>query len=298
MNIECLEYFQKIAELKSISRAANSSHISQSALSQQMQKLEESLGYKLFIRSNRGVELTESGNIVLKYTDNIIRTYNKMMEELKEQGKQQHIIKIEAAWTIATYCLPCAVYRMMVKFPNHRYDLVSNHSEKIEQDVLNDICEVGFTTSSPADKLISCHEVINEKAVLVSLINYNIPDIIELADLTKYPLLLLKGECIIKERLEEHLREKGYELDDLKVIFELDSTEAVKSMVLKGLGISFLPYSAIKNDLTSRKLKTIKIPDVTLGYSIYLITKKSSELSTSVKEFVEGFKELGNNICC
>jgi len=119
MHIESLKYFQEIAELKSISKVANNSHISQPALSQQIQKLEDSLGKELFIRSNRGVKLTEAGEVVLKYADNIIRTYNKMLSDLNEQDSQE--IKIEGEYTIATYCLPCAILNMQFKFPNHKF---------------------------------------------------------------------------------------------------------------------------------------------------------------------------------
>ena len=115
LHIECLKYFQKIAKIKSISKVANRSHISQPALSQQIQKLENSLGKKLFIRSNKGVKLTSSGEIVLKYADNIIRTYEKMLNGLKEEEQKE--IKIEGEFSIATYCLPCAFVRNPGKFP-------------------------------------------------------------------------------------------------------------------------------------------------------------------------------------
>ena len=76
MHIQYLDYFYKVAIAGNISKVANSEHISQSALSQQISKLEDNLGYKLLERSNKGVELTDKGMIVLKYTDNILRTYN------------------------------------------------------------------------------------------------------------------------------------------------------------------------------------------------------------------------------
>ena len=60
MQLEHIMLFSKIAEEKSISRVAQASHISQPALSQQMQRLEEEVGQKLFERSNRGIELTEA----------------------------------------------------------------------------------------------------------------------------------------------------------------------------------------------------------------------------------------------
>src|SRR6056297_3116251 len=166
MHIESLEYFQKIAEVKSISKVANSSHISQPALSQQIQKLEDSLGKQLFVRSNRGVKLTPAGETVLKYADNIIRTYEKMLSDLEDQEKEE--IKVEAEFSIATYCLPCALLNMKNKFPTINFNLTSDTSDKIEQDVLSDICEVGFITRPPEEKELTSENVVNEKVVLIS----------------------------------------------------------------------------------------------------------------------------------
>lgn len=298
MHIESLEFFQKIAKLKSISKVANSSHISQSALSQQMQRLEESLGFELFVRSNRGVELTEGGNIVLKYSDHIIRTYKTMMEQLENQQNVNRVIKIEAARTIASYCLPRALYRMKESYPSHQYELVSGISKEIEQNVLNDICDLGFITTEPLEESLSSCEVVNENIVLIALANYDIPDKIILEELFTYPLILLKGDCIVKERLEHNLKNKGTSLNDLNILFEFDSTEAVKALVLKGYGISFLPYTSVKKELCNNEMKVINLKDMALTYSIFLINKPEIDLNGATVELIEGFKKLGNSICC
>src|SRR6056297_807659 len=210
MHIESLNYFQQIAKLKSISKVANNSHISQPALSQQIQKLEDSLDKKLFIRSNRGVELTESGKIVQKYADNMIRTYNKMLSDLNDQESKE--IKIEGEYTIATYCLPCAILNMNFKFPNHKYNLVSASSDKIEQDVLSDICEIGFTTRpSRAENLIS-EKVINEKVVVISPPAFDLPEKIKLEEVLGHKFVILKEDCIIKDNFKEALADLGRDI--------------------------------------------------------------------------------------
>ena len=68
MNIESLRYFSEVAMLKSISKVADKSHISQPALSNQLLKLELELGVKLFERSNRGVNLTEYGEMLFQFS--------------------------------------------------------------------------------------------------------------------------------------------------------------------------------------------------------------------------------------
>lgn len=296
MDIKCLEYFQQIAELKSISKVANKSHISQPALSQQIQKLEDSLGQKLFVRSNRGVKLTPSGELVLKYADNIIRTYNKMLSGLEKQQKNE--IRIEADYAIATYCLPCALLKMENLFPTHNYNLISGASSEIEENVMNDICEVGFITRESDEKELVNQLVIKEKVVLISPENYDISEKINVVETLNHPLIILKEECIIKDNLNEALNDIGHSMDDLNIIAKLESTEAIKTLVKKGYGLGFVPYNAVKEEYMDKNLKVSLIKDYNLDYNVYMVNKTSKILSNETREFIEGFKTLGKNICC
>lgn len=296
MHIKSLEYFQKIAEIKSISKVASRSHISQPALSQQMQKLEDSLGQKLFVRSNRGVRLTRAGKLVLKYADNIIRTYDKMMSALEKQQKCE--IKIEADFTLATYCLPCALVKMQGKFPTHNYNLISRTSDEIEDDVSNDICEVGFITRSSSEKNLVSQKVIEENVVLISPKGYDISEKISLKEVLNYSLALLKNKCIIKRKLSLALNDLGYSIDDLNIIAKLETTEAIKSLVQKGYGLGIVPYNAAKEEYFDKKLHVSRIKDYNLDYNVFMITKTFKKLTSETREFIEGFNKLGHNICC
>ncbi len=295
MHIESLKYFQEIAEVKSISKVANNSHISQPALSQQIQKLEDSLGKELFIRSNRGVKLTESGEIVLKYADNIIRTYNKMLSDLNDQESRE--IKIEGEYTIATYCLPCAILNMKFKFPSHQYNLVAASSDKIEQDVLSDICEVGFTTHPAQAENLHSEEVINEKVVLISPPAFDLPEKIEMEEILDHKFVILKEDCIIKENFKDALADMGRNLSEIEIISRLDSTEALKTLVRKGYGVAFVPYNSVRDEFSAKEINVSRITDYDLDYDIYMINKKAEHLSEDVREFIANFKKLGKHIC-
>jgi len=295
MHIESLKYFQQIAEIKSISKVANKSHISQPALSQQIQKLEDSLGEQLFERSNRGVKLTTKGEVVLKYADNIIRTYEKMLSELDEQAKAE--IKIEAEFTIATYCLPCALLNMKNKFPTINFNLTSDTSDKIEQDVLSDICEVGFITRPTDENRLVSENVVNEKVVLISPSSYDLPEKINLEDVLDKKFVILKEDCIIKENFKNALSDMGKSIEDIEVISELETTEAMKTLVRKGFGIAFVPYNSIRDEFFAKEINISKIKDYSLDYDIFMINKEAKYLSEDVKSFINRFKKMGNNIC-
>ena len=185
MHIEYLKYFYEIAQIKSISKVAKSAHISQSALSQQISKLEDSLGCTLLERSNKGVELTEEGAIVFKYADNIVRTYETMIDHLKSEAERSINIKIEACWSIATYSLPCVMYKIIHKFPKNNYELNVNDADIIELNVMNNICALGVIYEKPKNEEICYHKIGSDKLVLVAPADYKIEEEITLEQLKK-----------------------------------------------------------------------------------------------------------------
>lgn len=298
MHIESFDYFNKVAISKSISRVANSSHISQPALSQQLQRLEENLGYDLLIRSNKGVELTSKGKIVAKYSDNIVRTYEAMMENLKEDSMKNEIIKIEASWPIATYALPCVLYKIKKKFPHHNYELNSNATETIEENIRNNIASLGVIYGKPNNKSLDFYEIGNDNLVLVASKDYYIDEEINLEELLDHPLVLLQDKLNIEGNIMGKMKKTGEKNKKLNVLYKSDSTEAVKSSLFKGYGIAFLPYVSIKKELYEKQLKLIKIRDFSIQYKMYLINEKNSQVSESVKEFIEYFKKIGRKSLC
>ena len=135
MQIEHIRLFHLAASLGSISKAAHASHISQPALSQQIQRLEQELGFKLFERSNRGVDLTSAGQIVEKYAGNIARLYDNLMEDLSNLQQSNGMVRISATPVVGIYGLPCTIYKVKEKFPFHAFSLESAPSMEVEKRV-------------------------------------------------------------------------------------------------------------------------------------------------------------------
>lgn len=298
MHIESLKYFHDVVKMKSISKAAANAHISQSALSQQVQKLEDSLGHRLLKRSNKGVEPTEMGRIVMRYAENIARTYDKLLEELGNAEKSEQTIKIEACWSISDYALPCALYVIKKKFPYHNYELVSNSSERIEEDVMNDLCEFGFMCSEPVSKRLNIMKVARDDLVLVAVDTEEFPDSASMAEAASLPFIMLTDKFRLKKKVLEEFKLAGYASKDLNVVFNVDSVESVKASVKKGYGISLLPYMAVKRELYTKQLKAIEVTDRELFYEIYFVSKKGAEEKVAAKEFMERFKEIGKRSFC
>ena len=297
MNIEYLYYFYKVAITGSISKVAQSVHISQSALSQQISKLEEILGCKLLERSNKGVELTDKGLIVLKYVDNIIRTYEAMLQHIKSADENERNIKIEACWSIATYSLPCVMYEIKKKFANYNFELNPNESDEIEQNLMNNICDIGVIYNKPKSSNLLYYKIGTDKIVLVSSQDYKIEDKIDFMELVNHPFILLNDKVHVIDAIKNKLNSIGLKIEDLKVLYNSDSAESVKSSVLNGFGIGFLPYTSIKKELYNKQLKQIDIIDYSIEYDMYLIYDKNIQDET-LYNFVEYFKRTAKKNLC
>lgn len=298
MHIEALEYFREIVENRSISKVAASSHISQSALSQMIQKIEDGLGYKLLDRSNKGVEPTEMGRIVLKYSETIIKAYNRMKCEMGDCDNNTNTVRISANWSLVTYSLPCVLYKVKKKYPKHKYELVSESRDDILKDVRSGIVDFGVITDGAEISDLMVKRIGSESVVLVASKNFKVPDSLRMDELFNYDLISLSNMPIIKEAINKNLRKHGFSIDNLKILFNIDSVGAVKSTLDLGYGMSFLPYLAVKKELYQKDFKIIKVEGFDTTYDIHIVSKKLEEMNKGSRETAEYFMEFGEENFC
>lgn len=299
MHIDSLKYFVDVVQEKSISKVAQKMHISQSALSQHIQKIEEDFGHKLLLRSNKGVEVTEIGEIVLKYSNNILKNYDKMFDEINAFEQDNNSIYINGTSALVAYSLPCMIYKIKKKFPNHNFQMNVSTVEQTIIDIQNDICDFGFVDAKPDDKYnLYSHVMGKEKIVLIAPIKYQIPDTIKLKDLLNLELINCTMNTQIKDFLEKALNKMDKSFKDLRIIFNVDSISAIKSSVTNGYGVAFVPYEAVKHELYDKTVKVIQLEDTVLDYDIYLVSKKLTELSKTVKDTLDYLVEIGRKSFC
>lgn len=298
MNISSLKFYKEIVETKSISKVAQNSHISQSALSQMMQKLEAELGYQLLNRSNKGVYPTEMGKIVYKYSGTMIRIHEKMLDELISQQNQLANVKINGYGSFINYSLPCIMYKIKKKFPMYKFELHSKTNDETFNDLLNEVADIGFVNEAPIDDSIRYDYIGKERIVLAASVDSKVPDRIHVKDLLKYELILLDNDSTLHNFLKRKLKIVDLSLEELNVLFEIDSIGAAKSSVRNNLGISFLPYMAIKKELYEKEFKIVEIESFDMDYNIYLASRKDGDQSPNLKPIIKYFVKSGSSEFC
>lgn len=299
MNIESLKYFYIIAKEGSISNVAKSCHISQSALSQQIQKLENDLSRQLLVRSNKGVSLTDTGKIVFQFAGNILRTHDEMMRALEDTEKGHAVIKIEACTSVADYALPCTLIKANFTYPHHHYELSCNVAPEIVSHVANNICDIGFTCDAEpfTHPDMVCERVGTNSIVLVSSRNDDCtPDVITAEKLLDMPLIMFTDRNDITNMLMKNLAKLGYDNTCLNRNLRVESIESAKMLVSKRYGLCFLPYIAIKEELYKKQFKVIKLSEFNMDLEITMFYKK--DCAQHVQDFVSWFARYGSQSFC
>lgn len=298
MHIETLKYFCMLAEDQSISKVAQKANISQSALSQQINKFEKSLNTKLLIRTNKGVELTKDGKAIFKYAEEIAHLYDEMQSSLISiRGKQ--LIRINSCPSIADYALPCTLFELSKENPNHKYELITNHSDDINQNIKKAFTDVGFSYClNTLEDTIECKPIGTNKLSLIAHPNAKIPATISVEEFIQQPFIGFPHEDYASKKLRQNLNRLGYSVDELNEILEVNSIEAAKSSILRNYGIAYLPYMSVKEELYKKQFKEITVKDFDMTLPIYLITAKTHELPQEVENFIESFERIGVNSFC
>ncbi len=291
VQLEHLALFLKIAQEKSISKVASASHISQPALSLQMQKLEDILNCKLFERSNRGIQLTDAGIITKRYAAQLMFTYDQFMEELHNLRNHNDTCRVVATQVAANYAIPCTLVKAKEKFPEYMFTLASMPSLEVIRQVTSNQADIGFIVGETDETDLYCKNVFSDQIVLVAAKDYNVKCSLSMNGLKRHPLVLLDENYSSYRMMANQLKSMGFAMDDFNVSYHLDSTESVKSMVIGGNGLSFLPYMAVKKEIYLQQLKLVDTEDFCLRYDVSIIYKQKVEDSNyqvmMVKKYFE-----------
>ena len=252
INLELYRIFYVVAKNKHMTRASEELHISQPAISQSIKKLESDLGGTLFLRSNKGMELTSEGKMFYEYVKGALELINNAEHEFtsfKELDKGE--IKIGCSTTLTKLVLIDTIEKFHNDYPNVNIiitnDLTSNLINDLEKGKLDFVI---FNESNIKENNVSIEKLLELKQGFIYNPNYFKDDINNLSDLNNYPLILQKNESNSRKLLNDVTLKNGIILEPST---EVVSQDLVVEFTNIGLGIGF---SII--ELAKRKFNTLK----------------------------------------
>jgi DNA-binding transcriptional LysR family regulator len=255
-----LEGFVQIARRGSISRAAETLFITQPALTARLKSLERELGAELFVRTGRGVRLTEAGRAFLPYAQRSLQTVaegSHLVGELARGGAGE--LALGAAPAVSTYVLPSILERYHRSYPNVQLAVRTGHSEEILELVLREEVELGLIRAlrHPEISTIPRYE---DGLTLVCHPEHAFAQRREIGieEIGEERVILFDRTSSYHDLTAAFFREAGVVP---RGVMELDNIDATKKMVRQGLGVAMVPKTAAGEELEAGTLHAVVIAD-------------------------------------
>ncbi len=282
MNLSHLASFCQVIKSGSITQASRELHISQPALSLQIQDLEKILQTKLLDRGNRGVAPTKSGQILFDYGTKILNLAYNMQQEIdnEKDGSLEELV-VGASCTMGNFALPCSVYIFKETFIKHSITLDISNTKDVLEKLANGQIKIGVIEGPLNNSLkeiinenrLSHKKIAQDELVIIAPYDETWKEIHEILpeELPKLNLILREKGCGIRETVEETFSKNGININELNILLELNSSNAIISSVAAGKGISILPKMSLRKELRHRNLKAVKLQDITFKHHIHLL---------------------------
>lgn len=247
MEMHQLRYMVAVAKTGNFSRAAEQCHVSQPSLSQQIQKLEDELGERLFVRMKRAAKLTPHGEAFLQRATTILAEAEAARREAKDaKDLLRGVVNVGVLPTIAPYLLPDVIAGFMDKFPGVEIVVQEDSTARLLKMAL--ACEIDFALASLPieDSRLKVVELCSEELMLALPPGHPLARkrIIHAADFAGERLIVMKeGHCLGDQVLRFCDRRDLHP----NISFRSAQLETIQSLVRAGLGISLIPAMAAQS---------------------------------------------------
>jgi len=257
-----LQVFHTVAKMLSFTKAAESLHMTQPAVTFQVRQLEEHFNTRLFDRTHNRISLTDAGNRVFEYADRIFELYGEMENGVRElTGEISGALTIGASTTIADYMLPTLLGDFNTRYPEVAIHLKVSNSDGIVSMVESNAIDLGVVESPVGNKNLVVETCKQDQLVAIVPPGHPLArqQQIHFSALLDYPFICREEGSGTRDVINGYLDGLPDCAAGLKVSMELGSPEAVKGAVEAGMGVSVVSKATVQKELQLGTLVTLAL---------------------------------------
>ena len=288
IDLNLYKVFYTVATVGNITKAAEELYISQPAVTKAIHTLETNLGGVLFIRTKKGVTLTEEGKVLLSYVKNILtearNAENKFNSLIKlEEGK----IRIGASATVSKHFLMPYIAEFHKMYPNIDIEITNELTINLISDLRNgyvDFLVTNLPTKEALDMDITVcaklHDTfaVSEKYLKKEDKEYTLNEILE------HKIVTQKEPSNTRAFLNNYMKSNGI---DFKPDIEIVSYALVTEFIKAGFGIGYITKEFAKQELETNEIYELKVTPKIESRELGIVTLKNSALNYAASKFVE-----------
>jgi len=285
MDISQLEVFLSVAQEKSFSRAAESLHRTQPAISQAVRRLEAELGELLFDRSSKDGTLTAAGKVLFDFAQqmmNLRQHAHSAIRELRDLHRGK--LTLSANEYTVMGLLPL-IPTFRARHPHIKIEVKRSLASRIPSEILGRDAEIGVVTFKPNDTSISSIPVISDELALIVAPEH------PLATRETVSVRELGAETFIAHNVPSPYRERVIKTFEkhrtpLNISMEMPTLEAIKRMVEDRMGVALVPRLTAQTEIERGLLVGLTVKEMRLERKLHLIYRKGASLSHAAKAFL------------
>lgn len=288
-----LKVFCTVAETKSFSKAAETIHLTQPAVSLLIQAIEETYETKLFDRANNTVTLTPAGEMLYNYAKEILNLYAAAEKNIGEiTGFVKGSIRVGASSTIGNYLLPGVIAAFRKTHPKIKVHLLIGNTKRVVELLNAGGIDIGLVEGDVAGQKMIVDKLVTDELALI------VPPLHPLAkkrnisifEITKEPFIFREEGSGTRQVIEKYLGKYSITPQNMMISMVLGSTEAIKESVENGMGTAIVSRWAVRKELKYRTLKPLSFKEEKMLRDFSLIFQQKAILSHAVDEFLSYLK--------
>jgi DNA-binding transcriptional LysR family regulator len=288
-----LKVFCTVAETKSFSKTSEIIHLTQPAVSLQIQALEEMYETKLFDRSSSKVTLTPAGEVLYKYAKDILALYVSAEKVIGEMtGLVKGSITIGAGSTIGNYLLPSVISDFRRAHPKIKVHLFVANMQRVIELLNAGNISLGLVEGDVKRQKMVVEKLISDELLVIVPTHHpwSKRKDVSIAELIDEPFILREAGSGTRQTIEKFFARHGITPQNMKVSMVLGSTQAIKEAVENGLGVSIISRWSARKELRFGTLHTLNFKEEKMVRNFSLLTHRNSVSSHAIEEFLSYLK--------
>ncbi len=279
-----LKAFKLVVDLNSFSAAARVLNVSQPAITSRVKNLEKFLGVPLFIRKGKSFKLSPYGEILYKEIDQVIGNFERVRSlMIKFSRTAREKLRFAASNTVGNWFIPKVIQDFM-KDRRLTVELFVGNTDEVIQNIVSHYFDFGMVEGQIDEPCLNVIPIREDRLVLIKSSQSDVPDSLKVEELENYPIVIREQGSATRRLIEDVLAKFNLNLQKLKVIGEINSTNAIINFVAhNGNVLAFVPEVAIKN---VSMVKTVEVPELHIVRKFSLVIHKEHNLNLVEREFL------------
>ena len=271
-----LQVFYSVARLLSFTKAAETLHMTQPAVTFQVRQLEDHFNTRLFDRTHNKIVLTDAGQKVYFYAEKIFELNSEMEHSLRALSEDTSgTLSIGGSTTIAQYTFPTLLKGFREKYPELSIRICEANTEGIVAKVESSMIDLGIVEAPVSNQDLDVDIFRADELVLIMHPEHELAkrEYVKPLDIINLPFITREEGSGTKSVIFDYFTKHNIEKNNINICMELGNSESVKGAVETGIGVSILSKTTIEKELQLKRLSYVPLnPKLTRNF--YFVKKR------------------------